>query len=163
MSGKSLNAQISAYKEVFASGEIQKTYQSLVAIVQNLRTEFSKKYKGEFSVANVMHGYIDFTYFYLQNEYLKQNKLKFAIVLNHQQVHFELWLLGQTKDVQIRYWEKLKDVEWVNEEAMPEYSITEITLLANPDFDNTKKLSESICNEFESLSREIINTLEEYE
>jgi hypothetical protein len=46
---------------------------------------------------------------------------------------------------------------------MPEYSITEITLLANPDFDNTTKLSESICNEFESLSREIINTLEEYE
>jgi hypothetical protein len=163
MSGKSLNTQISAYKKVFASGEIQKTYQSLVAIVQNLRTEFSKKYKGEFSIANVLHGYIDFTYFYLQNEYLKKNKLKFAIVLNHQQVHFELWLLGQTKDVQIRYWEKLKDVEWVNEEAMPEYSITEITLLANPDFDNTTKLSESICNEFESLSREIINTLEEYE
>jgi hypothetical protein len=163
MSGKSLNTQISAYKKVFASGEIQKTYQSLVAIVQNLRTEFSKKYKGEFSIANVLHGYIDFTYFYLQNEYLKKNKLKFAIVLNHQQVHFELWLLGQTKDVQIRYWEKLKDVEWVNEEAMPEYSITEITLLANPDFDNTKKLSESICNAFESLSREIINTLEEYE
>jgi hypothetical protein len=111
MSGNNLNARISAYKKVLASGEIQKTYQSLVAIVQNLRTEFSKKYKSEFSVANVLHGYIDFTYFYLQNEYLKTGKLKFAIVLNHQQVHFELWLLGQTKDVQIRYWEKLKDVE----------------------------------------------------
>jgi hypothetical protein len=163
MSGKSLNAQISAYKKVFASGEIQKTYQSLVAIVQNLRTDFSKKYKDEFLVANVLHGYIDFTYFYLQNEYLKKNKLKFAIVLNHQQVHFELWLLGQTKDVQIRYWEKLKDAEWVNEDVMPEYSISEITLLATPDFDNIKKLSESVCNGFESLSREIINALEENE
>jgi hypothetical protein len=163
MSDKSLNTRISAYKRVFASGEIQKTYQSLVAIVQNLRTDFSKKYQGEFSVAKVLHGYIDFTYFYLQNEYLKKKKLKFAIVLNHQQVHFELWLLGQTKDVQIRYWEKLKDAEWVNEEAMPEYSIFEITLLANPDFDDTKKLSESIRNAFESLTREIINTLETYE
>jgi hypothetical protein len=163
MSGNNLNARISAYKKVLASGEIQKTYQSLVAIVQNLRTEFSKKYKSEFSVASVLHGYIDFTYFYLQNEYLKTGKLKFAIVLNHQQVHFELWLLGQTKDVQIRYWEKLKDVEWVNEEAMPEFSIFEIPLLANPDFDNPKKLSESIHNAFRSLSREIINTLEAYE
>ncbi|MEJ2610805.1 MAG: hypothetical protein P8179_12160 [Candidatus Thiodiazotropha sp.] len=162
MSGKTLNARISAYKNVFASGEIQKTYQSLVAIVQNLRAELSRKYKDEFSVANVLHGYIDFTYFYLQNEYLKKNKLKLAIVLNHQQVHFELWLLGQTKDVQIRYWKKLKDVEWVNEEEMPEYSIFEITLLATPDFDNTKKLNKSICSAFESLSREIINTLEEY-
>ncbi|MFS4834771.1 hypothetical protein SOO12_14230, partial [Staphylococcus aureus] len=76
MSGKKLNDEIPAYKEAFASGEIQKTYQSLVGIVQILRTEFSKKYKGEFSVASVMHGYIDFTYFYLQNEYLKRNKLK---------------------------------------------------------------------------------------
>lgn len=162
MSSKSLSARIPAYKDVFASGEIQKTYQSLVGIVQNLRTEFSKTYKGEFSVAGVLHGYIDFTYFYLQNDYLKKNKLKLAIVLNHQQAHFELWLLGQTKDVQIRYWEKLKGVEWVNQEAMPEYSIFDITLLANPDFDNIKRLSESIHTAFGSLSQEIFNTLEAY-
>jgi hypothetical protein len=163
MSGKSLNTRIPAYKEAFASGEIQKTYQSLVGIVQNLRTEFSKKYKGEFSVANVLHGYIDFTYFYLQNDYLKKNKLKLAIVFNHQQAHFELWLLGQTKDVQIRYWEKLKGVKWVNPETMPEYSIFEVTLLANPGFDNDKRLSESIHNAFGPLSQEIFNTLEAYE
>jgi hypothetical protein len=160
MSGEKLNDHISAYKEAFASGEIQKTYQSLVGIVQILRTEFSKKYKGEFSVANVMHGYIDFTYFYLQNEYLKRNKLKLAIVLNHQKAHFELWLLGQTKDVQIRYWEKLKGVAWVNPEAMPEYSIFEVALLANPNFDNITALSESIHSEFRGLSQEIFDTLE---
>ncbi len=163
MSDESLNARISAYKKAFASGEIQKTYQSLVGIVQNLRTEFSKKYKGEYSVANVLHGYIDFTYYYLQNNYLKKNKLKLAIVLNHQQVQFELWLLGQTKDVQVHYWEKLKDVKWVNGETMPEYSIFEITLLTNPDFDNKEKLSESIHSAFESLSREVFSTLEAYE
>lgn len=163
MSGKSINSRISAHKEAFVSGEIQKTYQSLVGIVQDLRTELSKTYKGEFSVANVLHGYIDFTYFYLQNDYLKKNKLKFAIVFNHRHAHFELWLLGQTKDVQIRYWEKLKGVKWANSEAMPEYSIFEITLLASPDFDNSKRLSESIHKAFGSLSQEIINTLKAYE
>lgn len=121
------------------------------------------KYKGEFSVANVLPGYIDFTYFYLQNDYLKENQLKLAIVLNHQHTNFELWLLGQTKDVQIRYWEKLKGVKWVNEEVMPKYSIFEITLLAAPDFDDSTKLSESIHNQFEVRSQEIFNTLEAYE
>jgi hypothetical protein len=163
MPGKSLGERIATYKKVLASGEIQETYKDLVGIVQNLRTEFSKIHKGEYSVANVLHGYIDFTYFYLQNDYLKKNKLKLAIVLNHQQAHFELWLLGQTKDVQIRYWEKLKDSEWVNEEAMPEYSIFEIVLLAIPDFDNTKCLSESIHKEFGLLAQDIFNTLVEYE
>ena len=162
MSGKRLNARIPAYKQAFASGEIQETYQNLVGIVQNLRTEFSKKYQGEFSVSNIRHGYIDVTYFYLQNDYLKENKLKLAIVLNHQHANFELWLLGQTKDVQIRYWEKLKDVKWVNEEVMPEYSISEITLLATPDFDDTTQLSESIHHQFEVLSQDIFTTLEGY-
>ncbi len=163
MPDKSLNARIPAYKKALASGEIQQTYQNLVSIVQNLRTEFSKKHKGRFSVANILHGYIDFTYFYLQNDYLKKNKLKLAIVFNHQHTNFELWLLGQTKEVQVRYWKKLKGVKWVDGEAMPEYSIFEISLLATPDFDDSTKLYKSIHNQFEALSQEIFNTLEAYE
>ncbi len=43
MSDKSLSARIPAYKMVFASGELQRTYQDLVSIVQSLKTEFHKK------------------------------------------------------------------------------------------------------------------------
>ncbi|MCE0555897.1 hypothetical protein [Motilimonas sp. E26] len=163
MLGKNINACIPAYKKALASGEIQKTYQSLVGIVQTLRSEFHKTYKGEFSIANVLHGYIDFTYFYLQNDYLKKNKLKLALVLNHQKVCFEIWLLGQTKDVQKGYWEKLKGVQWLNEESMPEWSIFEIVMLADPDFENPEKLSESIHGLFRALSKEIFDTLKAYE
>ncbi|MBE3671388.1 hypothetical protein BOO25_20960 [Vibrio navarrensis] len=163
MSDKSLSARIPAYKMVFASGELQRTYQDLVSIVQSLRTEFHKKYKGQFTVANVLHGYIDYTYFYLQNDYLKKHKLKLAIVFNHQQAQFELWLLGQTKDVQIGYWEKLQGIKWVNQDVMPEWSIFEVLMLADPDFDDTKVLSESIHSMFSALSTEIFNTLKTYE
>lgn len=163
MPSKSLNARVPAYKTAFSSGELQKTYQDLVGIVQNLRTDFSKKYRSEFSVANVLHGYIDFTYFYLQNDYLKKKKLKLAIVFKHKNANFELWLLGQTKDVQIRYWRKLKEVKWVDEDSMPEYSIFEAPLLLAPDFDSPTKLLESIHTQFEILSQEIFNTLEAYE
>ena len=160
MSGESLNARLPAYREAFASGELQKTYQELVSIVQGLRTEFQKTYKDEFSVANVLHGYIDFTYFYLQNDYLKKHRLKLAVVLNLQKTQFELWLLGQTKDVQVSFWERLKGIEWVNDEEMPEYSIFEITMLSNPDVDNLEKLTASIHGLFVPLSQEIIDTLE---
>lgn len=163
MSSKSLNSRIPAYKAAFSDGELQKTYQDLVGIVQNLRTEFTKKYKGEYSVAGVLHGYVDFTYFYLQNDYLKKKKLKLALVFNHKNVNFELWLLGQTKDVQILYWRKLRDVKWVNKEAMPEYSIFEVPLLLEPDFDSPTRLSESIHSQFKTLSQEIFNTLAAYE
>ncbi len=160
MPGKSLNARISAYKNAFADGELQKTYQDLVGIVQNLRTDFSKLYEGEYTVANLLHGYIDFTYFYLQNDYLKKRKLKYAIVLNHQLVHFELWLLGQTKDVQVDYWQKLKGLKWTNDEEMPKYSILEIVLLPLADFDNFNILSKSIHSAFGSATKEIFKALE---
>lgn len=160
MPRKSLNARIPAYKKAFSSGELQKTYQDLVGIVQNLRTEFSKKYQSEFSVANVLHGYIDFTYFYLQNDYLKRKKLKLALVFNHKNANFELWLLGQTKDVQILYWKKLREAKWVNHEVMPEYSVFEAPLLSAPDFDNAAKLSESVHSQFKTLLQEIIETLQ---
>jgi len=163
MSGEHLNARVIAYKEALASGELQETYQSLVGMVQHLRTDFSKKYKDTFAVANVMHGYLDYTYFYVQNDYLKQQKLKLAVVFNHQQVRYELWLLGQTKEIQRRYWKALSDVEWVNSEAMPEYSIFEVPLLANPDFDNINKLTDSLHNAFEALSLDIVKTLEAHE
>ena len=81
MSDKSLNTLVIAYKKWLANGEIQTTYQQLVAIVQTLRTEFLKKYSHQYKVAHVQHGYLDFTYFYLQNDYLKSQKLKFAVVL----------------------------------------------------------------------------------
>ena len=163
MPARSLNSLIPAYREVLANGDFQATYQSLVGIVQELRTGFSKKYRGAFTAGNVLHGYIDVTYFYLQNEYLKKNKLKFAIVLNHQEANFELWLLGQTKDVQASYWRKLKHLKWVDEHSMPKYSVFEITLLDDPDFDHTGRLFETIRHKFESLSREILETLESNE
>jgi len=163
MPSKSLNSRIPTYKATLSNGEFQQTYQDLVGIVQNLRTEFFKKYKSEYSTANVLHGYVDFTYFYLQNEYLKKRKLKFAIVFKHKNANFELWLLGQTKDIQVLYWRKLRAVKWVNEGAMPEYSIFEIPLLEAPDFDNPSKLSESIHSQFKTLSSEIFHTLEAYE
>ena len=162
MPTKPISSRIAAYKKALASGEIQKTYQSLVGVVQALRTYFAKTYSDDFAVAQVLHGYIDVTYFYLQNAYLKKEKLKFAIVLNHRQVAFELWLLGQTKDVQIRYWEMLKDLDWVNKNAMPKYSIAEIQLLANPDFDNIERLSGSIGDAFDAQSKEVIDTLRAY-
>lgn len=163
VTSKNLNARIPAYKKVFASGEIQKTYQNLVGVVQDLRTEFKKAYKDKYSVANVLHGYIDFTYFYLQNDYLKKHRLKLAIVFNHQEVRFELWLLGQTKDVQVNFWEKLKGEKWVNEDSMPEWSIFEIVMIASPDFDDIEQLTESIHSTFTKFSNEIFEVLEAYE
>ncbi len=162
MSDRNMNELVSIYKEVLADGEFQKTYQYLVSILQNIRTEFLKKYKGIYTVSSVLHGYIDVTYFYMQNELLKRNKLKLAVVLNHQKANFEIWLVAQTKDIQIHYWQRMKEEKWVDRHNMPQYSIFEITFLESPDFNNKNALVDTIYNNYENLSKEIFKVLEAY-
>lgn len=160
MSEESLNSRIQSYKKVYESGEFQATHQKLVGVVQNLRTDFLKRYRNEMSVASVMHGYVDFTYFYVQTDFLKNRKLKLAIVLNHREVQFELWLLGQTKVVQKEYWEKFQNTKWVTQNEMPVWSIFEVTLNSSPDFDNSTNLLQCIHKEFVLTVSEINNSLE---
>ncbi len=162
MSDKNMNQLVSSYKEVLTDGEFQMTYQYLVSIIQNLRTMFLKEYKGTYTVSSVLHGYIDVTYFYLQNDLLKKSKLKLALVLNHQKAEFEIWLVAQTKEIQINYWQKMKNEKWVDSQNMPQYSIFERTLLENPDFNNKSKLVDIIRYRYEDVSNEIFEVLEAY-
>ncbi|RHW76066.1 DUF7000 family protein [Colwellia sp. RSH04] len=163
MSVNNINDSIPFYKQALASGELQKIYQSLVVVIQAIRTDFNKEYKGKFAVANLLHGYIDYTYFYLQNDFLKNRKLKLAIVLNHKEARFELWLLGQTKSVQANYWNKLRDVKWINQDSMPHWSIFDVVMVANPDFDDKETLSNAMLSTFSTLSEEIFTILKTFE
>ncbi len=128
-------------------------------MVQGLRSEFSKRYRDEYKAASVSYGYIDSTYFYLQNDYLQQRKLKPAIVLNHRHVNFELWLLGQTKEVHVDYWRKLRKLEWVNSQEIPKYYIFETALLSKPNFDNRDQVFKAVLGSFELLSSKVLSEL----
>ena len=53
-----------------------------------------------------------YTYFPVFNQFLRNQKLRFGVVLNHEKMQFEFWLMGQNADVQRAYWELLKDSVW---------------------------------------------------
>lgn len=152
---KDLNHYVSVYRALLEAGEVQIAYTELIKYVYKLKTALSKDLVDDFSVGNVFQGYMDYTYFYLTNSDLKDKKLKLAVVLNHAEVDFELWLLGQTKDVQNKYWNLLKDTRWVKAPKMPEYSIFEVKLINNPDFQDLDKLTDRIKSKFLAVSNEI--------
>jgi len=159
MKKKNLNYFVSAYKDLLKNGDVQIAYAGLVKYVQKLRTVFSKDLSATYSVGNVFQGYMDYTYFYLSNEYLKDKKLKLGLVFNHNHVRFEAWLLGQTKDVQENYWKLLKNTKWINGSEMPRYSIFEVILVDNPDFDDLETLTESIKNKLVSVAEDISTSI----
>lgn len=155
-----LNKYVSLYKEQLNKGDILIAYNELVKFVMKLRTGFITTLSEEYSFAGILHGYMDYTYFYYSNVFLKSKKLKLGLVLNHKEMRFEVWLLGNTISNQKLYWELMKTSKWnKNKTEMPKYSILEITLVSNPDFNNLDELSNQIESRMIEASDEILDYL----
>lgn len=154
---KKLNSYVVAYKKQLEKGDIQKAYDGIVNFTMSLQSAFSKKLSNKFSFGGIFKGYMDYTYFYFTNDYLKNKKLKLGLVLNHKEMRFEVWLLGQTKDIQKKYWNLLKTSKWNKDKTkMPKYSVLEAIIVENPDFDNLSLLSQKIEKNLIKASDEII-------
>ena len=157
---KDLNKYVSLYKEQLKKGDILIAYNELVKFVMKLRTDLMKSLSDQYSFAGILHGYMDYTYFYYSNDFLKSKKLKFGLVLNHLEMRFELWLLGGTLPVQKEYWELSKNTKWNKKRTeMPQYSILEAPLVDNPDFNNLDVLAEKIEAQMVKVSVEIFDYL----
>ena len=140
---KSMKECVAIYREQLQQGYIQVAYERLVKYVMVLRTHIEKS--TDYQVGNVSPGYMDFTYFPFFNEYLRARKLRFGIVLNHEKMRFELWLMGQNAEVQAKYWNLLKATKWNSHLAsMPKYSALETVVVDNPDFSDLDALAQFI-------------------
>lgn len=157
---KNLNKYVSIYQDQLKKGDILVAYNELVKFVMNLRTTFIKRLSDKYSFSGILHGYMDYTYFYYSNDFLKTKKLKLGLVLNHLEMRFEVWLLGNTKPIQKKYWELSKSTKWNNnKDEMPEYSILEAVLVEKPNFNNLDKLTEQIETKMIKASEEILDYL----
>lgn len=159
-----LNYYVNIYKEQVQKGDIQKAYTELVKYVTRLGTNLSNKLSDKYVFGSLLQGYMDYTYVYYTNDYLKQRKLKMGLVLNHTEMQFEVWLLGQTAPIQQKYWQYFKDTKWnENRAEMPKYSILETVIVATPDFNDLDKLSNDIEANLLEVSSRIVADIEKAE
>jgi len=161
---ENLNHYVAIYKEQLAKGDILIAYNGLVKFVMQLRVEFIKSLSKQYAFSGILHGYMDYTYFYYSNEFLKSKKLKLGLVLNHLEMRFEIWLLANTIQIQKAYWDLLKETKWnKGREEMPKYSILEAVIESEPDFNNLSVLTEKLEKKLLRESEEIIDTLKNAE
>lgn len=95
-----LNDNVDLYKKQLEKGDIQEAYTALVKYVTKLGSVLSKNLSDSYTFGSLFQGYMDYTYFYYSNDFLKKRKLRFGLVLNHQKMRFEIWLLGQNLKIQ---------------------------------------------------------------
>ncbi|MFR9165698.1 MAG: DUF7000 family protein [Dysgonomonas sp.] len=157
---KTLNDYVHIYKEQLKQGDIQEAYVGLVKYVTRLNTTLSKNLSERYSFGSLFQGYMDYTYFYYSNDFLKNRKLKMGLVLNHAKMQFEIWLLGQTIPIQEKYWQYFKTTKWnKNRTTKPQYSILETVLIDKPNFNDLEKLSKQIEDELILISDDIIKDI----
>ncbi|MGE8721600.1 DUF7000 family protein [Leptospira terpstrae] len=157
---KDFQDSVNLYKKQLQIGDIQVTYAGLVKYVTKLGTTLSKNLSKSYSFGSLFQGYMDYTYFYYSNQFLKDRKLKMALVLNHPKMQFEVWLLGQTIPIQERYWEYFKNTKWnKNRTTKPQYSILEAVLIENPNFNDLDLLSIQMEESLVQVTAEIIQEI----
>ena len=143
---ESLTPYISDYIKQLQSENFPKGYKGLMEYLMNLRTHFSNKYSPEFIVGSFYQGYMDISYFPITPKSLKSQKLKIGLVFNHEKVQFEIWLVGQNKQIQQKYWDLLSGSEWHKYplSKTAQRSIIEHVLVKDPNFNQTGSLTEII-------------------
>lgn len=157
---KTLNEYVSIYKTQLGKGDIQKAYTGLVKYILHLKSYLSKRMGKQFTFGNVSPEYMDYTYFPFFDESLRNKELRFGIVLNHTEIRFELWLMGQNAKIQRKYWDILKATKWNKDQIlMPKYSVLEAVLIENPDFNDPDTLSLNIEEKVNHITGEIIQFL----
>ena len=156
-----MNKHIELYKDQIQKGTIHKAYKFLMEFMMHVRNHLIKEYPDDFISGHLYFGYLDITYFPFTPKKLKRDKLKIAIVFNHRQLRFEIWLVGQNKQTQKQYWEMFKDSDWdqFKVSSTGQYSILEATLSEDPNFDDTETLTKIIETQTMKFINEILHVL----
>lgn len=153
---KSLNESIAIYQKALRQGDILAAYRELVKFVMRIRTELINEKFDDYAIAGIAHGYLDYTYFYYSNQFLKAQKLKLAFVLNHVEMRFEIWLIGNTQAVQQNFWQILKNTPWAcGRNEKPEYAIIESVISDQLDFENPDNLANLVKQSTKTISKQI--------
>lgn len=158
---ESLSQYIADYTKQLESRNVSKGYKGLMKYLMNLRTHFINQYPTEFIIGNFYQGYMDMSYFPITPKSLKSQKVKIGLVFNHEKTRFELWLVGQNKQVQKKYWNMLNESDWnkykISKTA--EHSIIEHILVEKPDFNQMDLLTKKIENGTIKFINDIMDVL----
>lgn len=142
------------YSEQMAANSIRIIYSLILDNLKDIKKDFPSKYK----TGVMQHQNLENTYFTFFSEEQKKNKVKFAVVLNHENVRHELWVLGNNVKVQNRLWNILKDTSWnIDGSYQPYKSATRVIITDKISLLDEKQLRQSVIKKAVELSEEIYN------
>ena len=138
---KSISTIIHHYQREIQNKKIAQAYHFLLRFLLQAKADFALHHKDQYTFGNLAPGYLDYSYFSFFDRELREKKLRCGIVLNHEKLQIEFWLMGQNAKVQQEYWKVLKKSKWnAHRTTMPQYAILETVLLDELNFDHLETM-----------------------
>lgn len=101
--------KLDIYKELLLTTKLQQGYQEFIKLFRYLRVELEKDLH-EFSFSgSIVENRMDFAYFQLLSDELKEKGLKVQVVFAHKEFQFEVWVSGYNRKIQCDYYNYLKN------------------------------------------------------
>lgn len=154
------NKNIQAYKKQLEKGDISAGYKCLMEFIADFKNQIKNENPTHTMSGQIHYGFMDITFFSFMPEVLKREKLKIVVIFNHAEFQFELWLCGQNKQIQQKYWELFRGSDWdkynIPSKIDDRHSIVEHVLAKNPNFDDPTALRDQMSNDTTKFVEDII-------
>lgn len=159
----SLGDCVKEYAIQLSKGQIQTAYRGIMTFMSGLRSYLEHKYS-HFAAGALYCGYMDMTYFALTPFSLKDRRLKVAIVYLHEECRFELWLSGNSRQIQAECIRMLSHRDlgrYVLSRIQPGVdSIIASSIVELPDFNHPDELKRQIEVKTLEFAEEMIRILD---
>lgn len=100
---------LAEYEKLLRTTNLIAGYQEFIRLFRSLRIVLENSMPAYKFQGNIAENALDYSYFLLSNEKLKEKGLKIAVVFVHQSFRFEVWLSGYNRKYQCGYYALLKD------------------------------------------------------
>lgn len=101
--------KLDMYRYLLATTDIQQAYQEFVDLFRFVRIELEKQLPQYNFSSHIVENRLDFAYFQLTDEALKNKGLKIQVVFVHKTYCFEVWVSRYNRQIQQKYYRILKD------------------------------------------------------
>lgn len=99
---------LAEYEKLLRTTNLIAGYQEFIRLFRSLRITLEKSMPAYKFQGNITENTLDYSYFLLTNEMLKEKGLKITVVFVHRAFRFEVWLSGYNRKHQCRYYDLLK-------------------------------------------------------
>lgn len=91
------------FKKLIQNTRLKQGYQKIQKLLRNIKNDLNKEMNDYRFQAKVAENNMEYAYFQVQDELMKDHGLKVVVIFDYLNFRFEIWISGVNRQVQAAY------------------------------------------------------------